>query len=690
MNKPYPDAPRTDDGDTLHGVRVPDPYRWLEDLDAAETRTWIDAQIRVTFDLLNQIPARDTIRRRISELWNYEKYGIPFRRGNRYFITRQDGLQNQDVLYWMPALDADPALLLDPNTLSEDGTVALTGYAVSNDGRYLAYGLSEAGSDWQTWRVREIDTARDLDDRLEWVKFSGASWTLDGQGFFYSRYDAPEEGKAYKGANYFHKLYYHALGTAQDKDTCIYERPDQKEWGFGGRVTEDGHTLIIQVWRGTHRENGLFYKDLRNPDAEIVELLNTFDADYRFLGNDGSRFFILTDLDAPMYRVLAIDLKRPEREHWQDIIPESTDVLEDISLVHNTFIVTYLHDACSNIKTFDTGGRPTNDIPLPGIGTAALGGGRRDSTEAFYFFTGFTTPGTIYRYDLKSARSTVFKTPAVDFNPEDYVTRQVFYPSKDGTKIPMFISHKKGLKHSADTPAYLYGYGGFNISQTPAFSIANLVWMEMGGIYAQASLRGGSEYGKAWHDGGRLQNKQNCFDDFIAGAEWLIENGYTSTPKLAIGGGSNGGLLVGACLTQRPDLFGACLPAVGVLDMLRFHKFTIGWAWTSDYGSPDEPEAFETLRAYSPYHNIKSGTAYPPILITTGDHDDRVFPAHSFKFAAALQHAQTGPAPTLIRIETRAGHGAGKPTAKLIEEFADRWAFLVHTFNMENDDESAN
>jgi len=679
----YPVSPRDATINILHGIEVADPYRWLEEIDSEQTQKWIAAQNAVTFAYLSQIPARKTICRRLTALWDYEKYEPPFKRGGRYFFSRNDGLQNQSVLYWMASLDDEPKLLLDPNLLSEDGTVAVTGYTVSEDGQLMAYGLSSAGSDWQEWHIREVESARDRDDHLQWVKFSTAAWTHDGQGFFYSRYDEPEEGQAYKGANYYHKLYYHRLGTLQVEDELVYERPDQKEWGFQGIVTEDGRYLIIYIFRGTNRENGIFYKDLQAKDGQVVELLNEFDADYGFVGNDGPIFYFSTDLDAPKGRVIAIDTTQPERANWQELIPESEDALQYVNFIHyNKFLATYLHDAHSQVKLFDTSGQLIHDVELPGMGTIYGFNARYDEPEAFYFFTGFTTPGTIYRYDVETNQSVIFRQPKVDFDPAAYITEQVFYASKDGTQVPMFITHKKGLKLDSNNPTYLYGYGGYNISLTPAFSAANLVWMEMGGVFAQANLRGGGEYGKAWHEAGKKLKRQNVFDDFIAAAEWLIENNYTQTSKLAIGGGSNGGLLVGACMTQRPDLFGACLPNVGVLDMLRFHKFTIGWAWTSDYGSPDEPEEFKALLAYSPYHNLKAGTAYPPTLVTTGDHDDRVFPAHSFKFAAALQAAHAGPAPTLIRIETKAGHGMGKPTAKIIEEMTDRWAFLARIMDL--------
>lgn len=673
----YPTSPRTETCDNLHGTQVPDPYRWLEEIDSEQTKAWIAAQNTLTAEYLERVADRESIRRRMTELWDYEKFGVPFKRGRRTFLTRNDGLQNQDILYWMESPDHEPRVLLDPNELSEDGTVALLNYAVSEDGKLLAYGLSALGSDWQEWHVREVDTGRDLDDHLQWVKFSGASWTTDGQGFFYSGYDEPEEGTTYKGANYNQKLYYHRLGSPQLADRLIYHRPDHKEWGINGHVTEDGRTLIITVRQRTRRENAIFYRDLGSGDAPIIELLNRFDAIYHFLGKHGTVLFFLTDLEAPMSRVIGIDITQPDRTHWREIIPESRDALQDVSLVGGRFIATYLHDAHSHVKVYDMEGNLQDEIDLPTIGTVTGFPGREGDTETFYHFSGFTTPGTVYRYDLTTGQSTVFREPKVAFSPQDYETRQIFYESKDGTLVPMFISHRKGLVPDPNTPAYLFGYGGFDNAQTPSFSVPNLVWMEMGGIYTLANLRGGGEYGKAWHEAGMKANKQNVFDDFITAAEWLIERGYTSRARLAIGGRSNGGLLVGACMTRRPDLFGACLPVVGVMDMLRFHKFTIGWAWVSDYGSPDDPEDFRVLLAYSPYHNVHPGILYPPTLIATGDHDDRVFPAHSYKFAAALQSAQAGPAPILIRIDTKTGHKLGKPTSKLIEEWTDMWAFLV-------------
>jgi len=677
----YPPAHKGDQVDDYHGTKVADPYRWLEDSDTPESKAWIEAQNKITFGYLERIPAREALKARMTKIWDYERYGQPFKEGRRYFYSRNDGLQNQNVWYTVTSLDGEPKVLLDPNKLSADGTVALGGLAISEDGNLMAYGLADSGSDWQEWKVRDVETGEDLPDLVKWVKFAGASWTLDRKGFFYSRYDEPKE-EALKAPNYYHKLYYHRLGTPQSQDVLVYDRPDQKEWGFGGSVTEDGRYLIIHVWKGTARENLIFYKDLQAADAKVVELISSFDAQFGFINNDGPLFWFQTDFEAPRNRVIAIDITKPQRADWKEIIPQAESTLSAVNMVNNQFIASYLKDARSEVKIFDAKGKPVRDVSLPGLGTAGGFGGKRTDKETFYSFTSFTVPPMIFRYDMETGTSSVFRKPKVDFAADGYETSQIFYNSKDGTRVPMFITHRKGLKLDGTNPTYLYGYGGFDSAITPFFSISAAVWLEMGGVYAVANIRGGGEYGKDWHEAGMKLRKQNCFDDFIAAAEWLIANKYTSTPKLAIGGGSNGGLLVGACLTQRPDLFGACLPAVGVLDMLRFHKFTIGWAWTSDYGSADNPEEFKALHAYSPLHNVKSGTAYPATMITTADHDDRVFPGHSFKFAAALQAAHAGPAPVLIRIQTKAGHGAGKPTWMLIEEAADRWAFLVKALNM--------
>jgi prolyl oligopeptidase len=682
---PYPATARVEQVDDYHGTKVTDPYRWLEDDNSVSTKAWVEAENKVTFAYLESIPQRADIKRRLTELWNFERYGVPFKEGGRYFITRNDGLQNQSVLYTMPALDAEPRVLLDPNKLSADGTVALSGYAISDDGKLMAYGISTAGSDWQEWRVRDVETGADRADLIKWVKFSQASWTADGKGFFYSRYDEPAATNQLKGVNYFQKLYYHRLGTPQSDDALVYHRPDHKDWGFAGGVTEDGRYLIISVNQGTDVRNRVFYKDLEQPNAAVVELLNEFDASYSFIANVGTTFYFHTDLSAPRGRIVAIDIARPARDQWREVVPQSADRLRGVSLVNDQLIASYLQDAHSLVKIFTRDGQAVRQVEFPGIGSASGFGGRRNYTETFYGFTSFTTPTTIYRYDLHTGASTVFRKPKVDFDAARYETTQVFYRSKDGTRVPMFITHKKGLKLDGDCPTLLYAYGGFDISLTPSFSVAAAVWLEMGGIYALPNLRGGGEYGEEWHQAGMKGKKQNVFDDFIAAAEWLIANRYTRPSRLAISGGSNGGLLVGACLTQRPELYGATLPAVGVMDMLRFHKFTIGWAWTSEYGSSDNAEDFKWLSAYSPLHTIRRGTCYPATLITTADHDDRVVPAHSFKFAATLQAAQACTKPVLIRIETRAGHGAGKPTTKLIEESADKWAFLVRELGMKAD-----
>ena len=679
----YPNTDKIEQSDNYYGVEVQDPYRWLENPDAESTKAWVAAQNKVTTGYLKTITAREKIQQRLTQLWDYEKYGSPFKRGQRYFYFKNDGLQNQSVLYTLESLENEGKVLLDPNTLSEDGTIALSGLSISDDGEWLAYGLSTAGSDWVEYRVKNVDTGEDTGDRLKWIKFSGASWTKDNRGFFYSRYDEPNEQTKLEDVNYYQKLYYHRLGTEQAEDTLIYHRPDQKEWGFSGGVTEDGKYLIISVWQGTDRKNLVFYQNLSQPESQVVELISEFEASFSVIDNDGDRLWVETDLDAPRGRVISIDLKNPDRRNWQEIIPEAEETLQGVGLLNEQFVANYLKDARSQIKIFALDGSLVREVELPGIGSAGGFRGKRSDRETFYTFTSFTTPATIYRYDMTTGESKLFRQPQVDFDPEAYQTQQVFYPSKDGTKIPMFITHKKGIELDGNNPTYLYAYGGFNISLTPSFSISNLVWLEMGGIYAVPNLRGGGEYGEAWHQAGMKDKKQNVFDDFIAAAQWLIDRQYTSPEKLAIAGGSNGGLLVGACMTQRPDLFTAAIPAVGVLDMLRFHKFTIGWAWCPEYGSPDNEADFKTLYAYSPLHNLKEGTAYPATMITTADHDDRVVPAHSFKFAAALQAAHQGDNPVLIRIETKAGHGAGKPTSKIIEEAADKWAFLVANLGME-------
>jgi len=677
----YPQPTKSSQIDDYFGTKVADPYRDLENADSAPTRKWIEAQNKLTFDYLAAIPERKRINDKLTALWNYEKYSVPFRDGGRYFFTKNTGLQNQSVLHTGLTLPGEAKLLFDPNTLSKDGTVALSGVEVTDDGKLLAYGLAAAGSDWQEWKVRDIETGKDLTDHVKWVKFSGASWKRDGSGFFYSRYDEPASAGQLKQANYFHKVYFHKLGTPQSRDELIYERKDHKDWNFSADVTEDGRFLIITVSQGTDPKNRVFFKDLENPKAKVVELLNKQDASYGFIGNEGTLFWFSTDLSAPRGRIVVIDTLKPD--NITTVVPEAADKLAGVDLVGDRFIASYLKDAHSVVRLFELSGQPAGEIPLPGLGTASGFTGKRRDTETFYSYVSFTEPPTIYRYDMKAGQSAVLFQPKVDFKSDEFTTEQVFFQSKDGTRVPMFLTYRKGLEKNGNNPTMLYGYGGFNGSMTPSFSPSIATWLQMGGVYAVANLRGGGEYGEEWHLAGTKLRKQNVFDDFIAAGEWLIANKYTSTPKLAISGRSNGGLLVGAVLNQRPELWSAALPAVGVMDMLRFQKFTIGWAWTSDYGSSEKADEFAALYKYSPLHNIKPGTKYPPTFITTGDHDDRVFPGHSFKYAAALQAAQSGPAPVLIRIETRAGHGAGKPTSKVIEEVTDQWAFLVKNLQMQ-------
>jgi prolyl oligopeptidase len=724
----YPVAARGTQVDDYHGVSIADPYRWLEDTDSPATKAWVEAQNRLTDSFLATIPERPAIKTRLTEIWNYARFSAPFKGGERYFYFQNTGLQNQSILYVQDRRNAPPRVLLDPNVLSPDGTVALSGQAASDNGRYLAYSISTSGSDWQEMHVRDVNTGRDLADTLKWVKFSGISWTHDDKGFFYSRYDEPTAGNKMTSVNRNHKIYYHRIGRPQSSDELIYDRPDQPDWLLFGSVTDDGQYLIITVAQGTDVRNRLYFIDLDNPgrpkiNNPVFRLIDRFDAEYEFVGNRGTMFYVRTDRNAPKGRIVAISIENPREERWNTIVAESKDALVTATTAGDDIVAKYLKDAQSSIRFFSGGrddrrdrqrGQPPprrnpgsiyddtstapivtrgqqltgggftlrGELPLPGIGTVNEIRGKQGDDEMFYSFTSFLYPTTVYRYDLKSRTNTVYRAPKVAFDAGKYETRQVFFTSKDGTRVPMFITAKKGLQLDGNNPTLLYAYGGFNISSTPSFSSANAAWLEMGGIYALANLRGGGEYGKEWHEGGMLAKKQNVFDDFIAASQYLIREKYTSTPKLAIRGGSNGGLLVGAVMTQRRELFGATLPEVGVMDMLRFQKFTIGWAWTSDYGSSDNAEQFKYLRAYSPLHNIKPGTCYPPTLAFTADHDDRVVPGHTFKFIATLQAAQGCPNPVLVRIETKAGHGAGKPTTKQIDEAADRFAFLVRALRM--------
>ncbi len=671
--------------DHYHGVNIPDPYRWLEDDNSLDTKAWVKAQNEVTFAYLDTIPERARIQKRMTELWNYEKFGIPVRYGKHYVYSYNSGLQNQSVLFVTENLADKGRILLDPNTLSTKGTVSLAGMSLSEDGRYLAYSLSNAGSDWVVWKVREVATGQDLPDELKWSKFSGAAWNKEATGFYYQRYDAPKSGEALTGVNKFQKVYFHKLGTPQDQDVLVFERKDQPDWGFGAEVTDDGRWLIVSQTQGTERKNRVFIQDLSKPGSAFQPLFGAFDGQYIVLGNDGGTFYVQTDFQAPRSRIIAVDAERPEPAAWREIVPQSAnrDVIAGASLHGNQVAVTWKIDALNRVKLYDLKtGALKREIKRETLGSQSGLAGKRGDREAYFTFTSYNQPPTIYRYDLKSGKEQVFRAPKVDIKPEAYEVKQVFYASKDGTKVPLFIAHKKGLKLDGTNPTLLYGYGGFNSPLSPGYSPVTQVWMEMGGVYAVACIRGGSEYGKDWWEQGKREKKQNVFDDFIAAGEHLIAQKYTQPAKLAIQGASNGGLLVGACLTQRPDLFGAALPAVGVLDMLRYHKFTIGWAWQSDYMCSDTKEGFENLIKYSPLHTIKPGTKYPATLVTTGDHDDRVVPAHSHKFTATLQAAQAGDAPILTRIETDAGHGAGKPTSKRIAENADIYGFLIKTLGM--------
>ena len=678
----YPTTRTVEQTDDYHGTKVADPYRWLEDdvRKSTEVAAWVAEQNKVTSAYLDSIPERAGIKARITELWNYEKVSAPSKRGGKYVFTRNDGLQNQNVVYIQDSLAGEPRVLLDPNSWSKDGTVALAGMSLSDDAKYVAYAIADAGSDWQTWYVQDVATGKKLGDELKWVKFSNTSWTPDGKGFFYSRFPEPEKEAAFQSLNVNMKLYYHRIGTLQSEDVLVYYRADNPKYTVGGVVTEDGRYLIISIGDGTTGDKTrIAYKDLSEPYGLPTPLVENFDDELDFVGNDGPVFFFKTDLKAPRKQIVAIDARKPEKADWKTLIPEGKDTLTGANIVGNLFALNYLQDAKTVVKLFAPDGAFVREVQLPGIGTAAGFGGRRADTETFYTFSSFATPPSTYRYDLITGQTKLLRQSQVKFDPKDYVVEQQFYASKDGTKIPIFICHKKGIKLDGTNPTLLYGYGGFNISLTPSFSVSRLAWMEMGGVFALANLRGGGEYGEEWHRAGTKTKKQNVFDDFIAAGEYLVSKKYTSPKKLAIQGGSNGGLLVGAVMVQRPDLFGACLPAVGVMDMLRFQNFTAGRYWVDDYGSSADKDEFTAIVKFSPYHALmrEGKKAYPPTLVTTADTDDRVVPGHSFKFTAALQANHSGPNPVLARIETRAGHGAGKPTGKVIEEVADQWAFLV-------------
>ncbi|PZP26911.1 MAG: S9 family peptidase [Roseateles depolymerans] len=682
----YPVTRKVEQTDTYHGTVVADPYRWLEDDNSAETKAWVQEQNAVTDKFLSAMPQRLPVRKLYTELYNFERYGIPYQEGGRYFWSRNDGLQQQSVIYTARTLKDKPAVALDPNTLSKDGTVALSGLAPSRDGKLLAYGIAGAGSDWQSWRVRDLATGQDLDDKIEWVKFSSAAWTADGKGFFYARYDAPKDGEKLTGTNYFQKLYYHRLGTPQSADLLVTENPKDKEWGYGAEVSDDGLWLIISVRKGASGQNGLMVLPLPKGQftgAQPQPIAVDFDAQYNPVAIIGNHIVVKTDKDAPRSRLVSIDLKNPSPGAWKTLVAEGPDAMTAASGVGGRFVLSYLHDASTLVRVHAADGKRVREIALPGIGTASGFGGRWGSAETFFSYTSLTTPTEIHRLDVKSGKVDLFKRPKTAFDTEAFETRREFVTSKDGTRFPIFIAQKKGLKLDGSNPTLLYGYGGFDISITPGYGVTAATWLKMGGVYVSASIRGGGEYGSGWHEAGTQLKKQNVFDDFIAAGEWLVKNKVASPATLAINGGSNGGLLVGAVTNQRPDLFAAAVPQVGVMDMLRYQKFTIGWAWANDYGTSDDAAQFKALYAYSPLHTIKSGVKYPAVLVTTGDHDDRVVPAHSFKYAATLQAADTGPAPKLIRIEVNAGHGAGKPTSKIIEERADVLAFIANTMKLE-------
>lgn len=679
----YPETRRVDHVDTLHGIEVPDPYRWLEaDVrQSQEVAEWVAAQGKLAREYLDAIPARQVFLDRLEKLQDYERFSIPWTKGGKYFFLRNSGLQDQSVLYTAPSPTGEGRVLLDPNEWSEDGTVALAGVALSDDARLMAYSKSSAGSDWKTIHVRDVESGQDLSDVLEWVRFGGVKWDHKAEGFYYSRYPEPPQGEEFQTVALNQKIYYHKLGTPQSEDQLIYERPDHPDWSFGVSLTDDGEWLVLSIGRGTDPQNQIWLKDLRKPDSEFEPVVDNFDNEFEFIEKQGGRFYFLTDLQAPRKRVVA--MPADDRDNWQEIIPQQQGTLVDVSLVGGQFFAKYLEDVKSRIMRHDLDGQPLGEVELPGVGTAHGFGGEPDAKETFFSFTSLNWPTVIGRVDIATGKSQIIRRPQIDFDSDQYVTEQVFYESKDGTRIPMTLAYRKGQKQAGPNPTVLYGYGGFNISIMPSFSTSYAAWMEQGGVVAIANLRGGGEYGEQWHLAGKKENKQNVFDDFIAAAEYLIESNITTSDKLAIMGRSNGGLLVGAAMTQRPDLFGACLPAVGVHDMLRFQKFTAGQFWRSEFGSADQAEDFPVLLAYSPYHNVKPGTKFPPTLVTTADTDDRVVPMHSFKFAAALQHAQAGDAPILLRVESKAGHGAGTPVSKQLEETADLWGFLAKHFELD-------
>jgi prolyl oligopeptidase len=680
----YPVAARGAQVDVYHGTTVADPYRWLEDIDSRETRTWVAAENRLSREYLDSIAGRAGLAQRLRRIWDFERWSPPERYGKTWLYTHNDGLQNQSVVFVTQDPDVAGRVLIDPNRLSPDGTVALRETAMSADGRLFAYSLSDAGSDWQVWHVRDVASGRDLPDTLQWSKFGGASWRKDGSGFYYTAYDPPDPGTRLKSANEYQKLFFHRLGSPQSMDTLVYARTDDPNWFIGATVTDDGRYLVIQSSLGTDESNALAIQDLGRPDAPIVPIIPKPTATYDVIGNLGTSLLIRTDDSASHYRIVSVDVRHPNPRDWRQVVAEGDATLEAATLAGGELIVQRLKDAHSTVDRYTPKGRPLGSVELPGLGTASGFLGHGDDTRVYYTYSSFSTPPSVFSLELGSGKATLWHSPHLeDFAPTEFETQQVFCTSKDGTRVPVFITARKGTRLSGANPTILYGYGGFNTPVTPGFSPMVATWLQLGGVYAVANLRGGGEYGRTWHEAGMKTRKQNVFDDFIAAAEYLSKSHWTNPSRLALSGRSNGGLLVGAVEEQRPEIAAAAVPQVGVMDMLRFRQFTIGKAWESDYGSVDDPAEFAALYAYSPYHNAKSGVSYPATLIMTSDHDDRVFPAHSFKFAAAMQHADPHGNPILLRVETRAGHGQGIPTAKLIDQVVDIYAFILHAFGMD-------
>ena len=675
----YPKAAKDGTVDDYFGVKVADPYRWLENDTSAQTAAWVEAENQVTNAYLQKIPFRGKLLKRLTELANYEKLSAPRKRSGKWYFYKNNGLQNQSVMYVMDELGSEPRVFLDPNKLSDDGTVALKGVYFSHNGKYAAYTISRSGSDWEEIFVIDLKTSQLTEDHIEWAKFTGAAWK--GDGFYYSAYDAPVKGKEFSNMNSGHKIYYHKIGTPQSEDVLFYQNAAYPMRFYYTSVNEE-ETLMYLFESGAGAGNNLFVRDLRQPESQFIQMTSNMDYQYEQVYDDGDKIYLYTNYGAPKGRIMVADIRQPGLDNWQELIPEQENALGGVDVINRQFILTYQKDASDHAYLYGLDGKLQHEIKLPSVGSVGFTGHEKEP-ECFYTFTSFTIPGTIYRYDMAKNESMLYSSPKVKFRQDDYTSEQVFFESKDGTRIPMFLTYKKGLKKNGKNPVYLYGYGGFNISLGPSFSAMRIPFLENGGIYAQVTLRGGGEYGEEWHLAGTKMQKQNVFDDFIGAAEWLINEGYTCKDKLAIVGGSNGGLLVGACMTQRPDLFGVAIPEVGVMDMLRYHKFTIGWNWASDYGtSEDSKEMFEYLKGYSPLHNLKHGTAYPATLVTTADHDDRVVPAHSFKFAATLQECHQGDKPVLIRIDTKAGHGGGKPLAKVLEEQADIYGFILYNMGV--------